>query len=952
MTQAWQVATGRNIPLSVYAPPAEVDLSSTNYLKIAGGAPGNALVTDGSGTLSWAFGAMPPGGPFLSLSGGTMTGVLELEADPIGPMEAATKDYVDVAVSTGMSYQGGWQVAANVPDLTTVSLQGGYRWLCETADPLVSETPPVDIPGLTGKSISDGDFVMWDAMAGQFGLIASGGLTKTDADQLYFPLTGGLLGGGLSFGTVLGNNVGDLSRHIQLHTGGYGFNITNVRINVVAPGTGNIVAVVGGMDALTVNATGVTTTLPVTTGPLTVNGVLTTTAGVSAGGQVNSPPAPTAATHLTNKAYVDAADALAFPLAGGTMTGGLSFGSALAASPSDVSRHIALYTTGYGLNVTSGRLNVVSGNSIVMVVGGNDTATYNAAGLVMAAGRSVTLAAAAPTNPQHATNKTYVDAGDALALPLTGGTLTGGLSFGAVAVDTPTDLSRHLMLHANGSGLNINTGRMNLVAPGGSVVTTVGGIDTFTVSGVNVATIRGLSFGSFVMPTVNDFSRHIDLFNGQLGITITGGRLNLITNGSIGMCVAATDIALFSGPGLTMMAGRAVNLSADPTTNMQAATKQYVDANDALHLPLTGGALSNGLSFGGTAAATVTDLTRHIALFGLQYGINVTGSRLNFVTPAGATTAFVGAGNDLFTVSAGAVVTIGNTAQNRLTITPGVNVGNGVAFATTGTGGITMPVTTFPTSVPLQFINPAMAIVAPSQDGAHMNANNLSISSFNGIGLASGIVGQRVPYGNYAVWFNARLGHVAMLGTLVSLDCTNNFNSAIGTLVIRRSGSDQFIGCDANSRVGSLASPTPETGGAGVNVNDRFTDLYNNTYTVMEVDVAGGAATVIRMDTVSARINPAPANPVPLTAAPGFTGTGVTVNLAWTQPLRLLVQNAIPGGTLALGAAGGIAMLNPVTLASDPTAALGAATKQYVDTHPLLAALATRVAALEARTVH
>lgn len=43
------------------------------------------------------------GGPFLPLSGGTLTGALLLNADPSQPLGAATKQYVDAAISTGTS---------------------------------------------------------------------------------------------------------------------------------------------------------------------------------------------------------------------------------------------------------------------------------------------------------------------------------------------------------------------------------------------------------------------------------------------------------------------------------------------------------------------------------------------------------------------------------------------------------------------------------------------------------------------------------------------------------------------------------------------------------------------------------------------------------------------------------------------------------------------------------
>ena len=53
---------------------------------------------------------------------------------------------------------------------------------------------------------------------------------------------------------------------------------------------------------------------------------------------------------------------------------------------------------------------------------------------------------------------------------------------------------------------------------------------------------------------------------------------------------------------------------------------------------------SNGVNFGSAVAASSTDLSRHVALWGTQYGFNVTGSTLNYITGSGASHAFNAAG--------------------------------------------------------------------------------------------------------------------------------------------------------------------------------------------------------------------------------------------------------------------------------------------------------------------
>lgn len=106
-----------------------------------------------------------------------------------------------------------------------------------------------------------------------------------------------------------------------------------------------------------------------------------------------------------------------------------------------------------GLNVGSGQLNVTGGNvsmsGNMSAVNGAFSGTFSAAGTATLSGTlavtgastlsstlavtgaatfsSTLTASTAPTLGGHLTNKTYVDAQDALALPLTGGTMSGNI---------------------------------------------------------------------------------------------------------------------------------------------------------------------------------------------------------------------------------------------------------------------------------------------------------------------------------------------------------------------------------------------------------------------------------------------------------------------------------------------------------------------------------------------
>jgi hypothetical protein len=333
-------------------------------------------------------------------------------------------------------------------------------------------------------------------------------------------------------------------------------------------------------------------------------------------------------------------------------------------------------------------------------------------------------------------------------------------------------------------------------------------------------------------------------------------------------------------------------LAADPTAALGAATKEYVDTK--AFLPLSGGTLTGGLGFGSAFASSTVDLSRHLALYGTTYGLNVTAARLNLVT---ANSLFVVSnGNDVASVNGNGRLVLGYTG-NTLAITPndGAKSGN-ISFV----GAVPASVFEFdnPLFVPgiatgtntgpaIWFGNSSHQIRANNgQDGASMAVANYSLNSWNGIGIGPNIGSMRIPQWMYGVVFDTRNGTIINYGGQYVLDVLPSAYSTLQHLEFRKTGSDQVI--QLNGSAPSLTSTTPVAGGSGCNVNDRFYDAYSNTYTATAV--TGGAVTTIRMDGATAIFGNAPANPIALTAAPGFAGTGVTVNLTWTAPARLVIQ--------------------------------------------------------------
>lgn len=180
--------------------------------------------------------------------------------------------------------------------------------------------------------------------------------------------------------------------------------------------------------------------------------------------------APTSNAHATRKDYVDAADALLFPLAGGTITGNTTLADGIS--------HI--YTGPLGTATVKGityfgdmalEFDCSVDNTYVWrgVTTGTDVALTN--------GQIAVLAD--PPSPNALSRKSYVDAQDALRLALTGGTLSGPLAMGTskiTGLGTPTvntDASTKLYVDST-----VSSGGSRIVAEG-----------KFTTNGTGVPTL-------------------------------------------------------------------------------------------------------------------------------------------------------------------------------------------------------------------------------------------------------------------------------------------------------------------------------------------------------------------------------------------------------------------------------------------------------------------------------
>jgi hypothetical protein len=523
---------------------------------------------------------------------------------------------------------------------------------------------------------------------------------------------------------------------------------------------------------------------------------------------------------------------------------GLSCGSTVAASTTDLSKHIALYSTTYGLDVTSGpsRLNYVvpAGASHVKIVGTTDVLSI---GATIAA--SVAMTALTPATADNSTN-----------VATTAFVKAQGYS---TALGTVTSITA-------GAGLS------------GGVITASGTI-AIAASGVTNAMQAN-------MPA------------------------NTISGNNTGIAAAPIDLTVAQAQALLVVpAASATNPVMDGVVNIGTlanyARADHVHASDTSRFAVAGGTITGltsfsqdvsfagGVDFGSVLASSSIDLSKHIALFGTTYGLNITNSRLNIVTPSGGVATFWNAGTN--------VLAVGATINANTTLNMGGN--------------------------PFQLGGTSYSMQATAaNDGATFSISNIQLNSFNGFGITPSFnvaaATQMIPNGLNGLLFDVRMGRLTTTGYVRALD--TSFASQLGALRVARVGTNLNLDIPTTMTYASLTSIA--AGGTGWTVNDRAYDAYNNIYTITAV--SAGVATTVVMDSSLARIGTPPANPVALTTAPGntsLTGAGLTVNVTWNVPTSLVLQHAAGGVTISsttgTTVTGGLTSTTPASSDSSTTVA-------------------------------
>jgi len=206
-----------------------------------------------------------------------------------------------------------------------------------------------------------------------------------------------------------------------------------------------------------------------------------------------------------------------------------------------------------------------------------------------------------------------------------------------------------------------------------------------------------------------------------------------------------------AGSVTSVSAGNGMNFATITTTgavtlgtpsSLTPATANAVTAVSHTHaitgfMPLAGGSFSGGIDFGSATVASVTDLSRHIALFGTTIGFSVTANNLNYVAPTGVnhswytnavlTMRLDSAGNlDVPTGTVSDVrgdlrhvpVTVSNTS-----ITLGTSHLNGLVEKSSAAAGVTY-------TIPL-----ALGVHGDAITITNSNTNNLAVNRIAGVSL-------------------------------------------------------------------------------------------------------------------------------------------------------------------------------------------------------------------------
>jgi hypothetical protein len=397
------------------------------------------------------------------------------------------------------------------------------------------------------------------------------------------------------------------------------------------------------------------------------------------------------------------------------------------------------------------------------------------------------------------------------------------------------------------------------------------------------------------LPTTGSAAASKDYVDSQIGGAVTS--FNTRTG-----AVVLTPADVFAATGLLRTGGTMTGdllLNSDPTADLGAATKQYVDRLNPAnkYLLLTGGTMSGGISFGAetVASGNPTDTSRHITLWQPGFGFSITGNRLNYNVGATSSHVFLVGGADVMLINSGGIgmgsgydIYLGRDPSQDMHAVNKRYVDASLSGYLKLTGGNMTGDILMTNQTRVNFFNGSMFIGSTGLDRADIMGANLEIGSWHGVGFPTTCPGQLIPHGTMSgITIGTREGYLEGVRAAFT-DGRPNSNMQIQMLSIYHDSTpNQIIESNANCYTPTLASIV--NGGGSVNVDDRFRDDYGNTYTAMAV--SGGGVTSLRMDNARATLYGAGSNPVTLYAVSGSVAFNVSVNLTWTRPNFIILQH-------------------------------------------------------------
>ena len=496
--------------INVVDPVAAQDAATKNYVDLAVGSIG---------------------GPYLALAGGIMTGQIDAGTftiinvvDPVGAQDAATKNYVDTEVSSAayLPLAGGTMTGA---------IDAGTFIISNVVDPVAAQ------------DAATMNYVDTE--------ISALGLTGTGP---YLPLAGGTMTGAIDAGTFIISNVVDPVAAQDAATMNY------VDTEIAALG-------IGGATGPFLELAGGAMTGAIAMGASAITGLLD---------PVNPQDAATM-NYVDNEIATEIGLAPYLPIAGGTMAGAIDMSTNGISNLVDPINPQDAATMNYVDTEIATEIGVAP---YLPLVGGTLTGS-------VAMSSSYITGLLDPVNPQDAATMNYVDTeiaseiSTAPYLPLSGGTMTGQIDHGLLTAANvadpvnPQDAATMNYVDTEIAGLGLVGTGPYLALAGGAMTGLITGLPTLTV-GDHVLGASDYQSGnggnSFLITTTGAPTAGAPTYSfvgaTDMGMYSTGVELRFANGGTDMLAITSTDISV---------RGKNITDVADPVLPYDAVTKQWID---------------------------------------------------------------------------------------------------------------------------------------------------------------------------------------------------------------------------------------------------------------------------------------------------------------------------------------------------------------------------------------